>query len=155
MGRPNPRRLQRQPDRHGDGTLGIRAGGQDQAVPRDVPVPLKSRDGHSSLRGNQIDSGTSPVDLSAETIISLKEVCRLVPGRTGKGLALTTVFRWSFHGCRGKRLETFLIGGTRFTTLRNLNCFIAAINQRPADGLSTQPSRHQDQVEDALVREGL
>jgi hypothetical protein len=134
MGRPNPRRLQRH--RNGDGTPGIRTGGQEQGVLREVV-------------------GTLPVDLTAERIISLKAVCRLVPGRTGKGLALTTVFRWALRGCRGTRLETFLVGGQRYTTREALDQFIAAINERPAAGLLTQPCQHQDDVEATLKREGL
>ena len=155
MGRPDPRKVQRQQHREDDGALGIRAGGQEQSVPRDVPVPRKARHGHGSLREDRIGSENSTVDLTAETVISLKEVCRLVPGRTGRGIALTTVFRWAFRGCRGKKLGTFLIGGTRFTTIRNLNLFIAEINERAADGPSIRPCRYQDQVEKALVRDGL
>jgi hypothetical protein len=134
MSRPNPRGLRRH--RNGDGSLGIRAGGQKQGVLREV-------------------AGTSPVNLTDETIISLKTVCRLVPGRTGKGLALTTVFRWSLRGCRGRKLETFLVGGQRYTTREALDRFIVGINERPGDAPSKQSCRYQNDIEGALKREGL
>jgi Protein of unknown function (DUF1580) len=96
------------------------------------------------------------IDPSIDTLIPLKLVSKLVPGRTGKGIALTTVFRWAFRGCRGAKLQTILVGGQRYTTQLALDRFIAAINQSDsAHPISAITHEQQRRVEAALDFEGL
>jgi hypothetical protein len=97
----------------------------------------------------------SRIDLGGDCVMPLKAVCRLIPGRTGKGLALTTVFRWALRGCKGTRLETWLIGGQRFTSRAAVDRFIAAINESKVGLSSDVHRRHHQIVEATLEREGL
>jgi hypothetical protein len=95
------------------------------------------------------------VGLSGEHLIPLKAACRLIPGRTGKGIALTTIYRWALRGCRGVKLQTFLIGGGRYTSRRALDRFVAAINERPSDVPPIADRQRERDVEASLDREGL
>lgn len=42
---------------------------------------------------------------------------------------VATVCRWTLHGVRGQRLRTVRIGGRRFVLTRDLDAFLAALNQ--------------------------
>jgi len=95
------------------------------------------------------------IDLGSDDVMPLKAVCRLIPGRTGRGVALTTLYRWALRGCRGVKLPTFLIGGCRYTSRGALNGFLAAINQRPSDAPSIANLQRDRDVEASLDREGL
>jgi hypothetical protein len=95
------------------------------------------------------------INPSTDALLSLKSVCRLIPGRRGKGIALTTVYRWAQRGCKGCRLDTILIGGTRYTTRGALDRFVASINQRDLGRLSVIGAERHDEVETALDSEGL
>ncbi len=53
-------------------------------------------------------------------LLSLKEAARLLPGKVN----ISTLFRWSSRGTRGVRLQTWLIGGRRFTNEESLEKFI-------------------------------
>ena len=37
---------------------------------------------------------------------------------------VATIWRWSLHGVRGRRLKTFLIGGRRYVNIASLNLFL-------------------------------
>ena len=69
-----------------------------------------------------------------ETLIPFNAAREAFPG--GKRLALQTLHRWRLHGVRGTKLETILIGGSRFTSAEAIQRFIAA--QNPAE--SAAPS---------------
>jgi hypothetical protein len=61
--------------------------------------------------------------------IPLTEVCGFIPGRKGrKTLHYETVRQWATIGRQGVVLETFKFGGTRCTTERALETFLATIN---------------------------
>lgn len=80
------------------------------------------------------------IDLEAEEPISLKEVCKMFPGRTRKGVALSTVWRWILHGRRCPqtggivKLESVRIGGRRFSSREAAQRFIAALNAEDERG---------------------
>jgi hypothetical protein len=63
---------------------------------------------------------------------SVKELCKLFPGRRGHGISRATAMRWMFHGVDGVRLESAKIGGARYVTPEAVDCFIAALNNAPA-----------------------
>ena len=69
-----------------------------------------------------------------ETLIPFNAAREAFPG--GKRLALQTLHRWRLHGVRGTKLETILIGGSRFTSAEAIQRFIAA--QNPAE--SAEPA---------------
>jgi len=117
-------------------------------------VPTSQSTANPPIVGNAANKAlTSP--LFDETLIPLKAACRLVPGRSAKGIAVTTIYRWALRGCRGTRLQTAMVGGQRYTSHEALDRFFAAIN-RPASGqISSMGRQRQDRVEAALDSEGL
>ena len=69
-----------------------------------------------------------PIDIRAEHVITLREACELIPRRrAGKKAAIETLYRWTVRGCRGVRLETIQIGGTRGTSREALQRFFDAL----------------------------
>lgn len=61
-----------------------------------------------------------------DQLIPLSEVPHLefLPKRrAGSRLALSTLFRWSRKGVRGRRLQTWKVGGQRCTTVAALHQF--------------------------------
>lgn len=63
------------------------------------------------------------IDPLNETLISLTEAARRLPGRPN----ITTVWRWRNRGVRGVRLETILSGGRRFTSVEAIARFHRAV----------------------------
>jgi hypothetical protein len=61
------------------------------------------------------------IDLK-EKLLTLAEAARAVPGGP---VHVTTIHRWRLKGVRGIRLETFLRGGVRFTSMAALETFFA------------------------------
>ena len=72
------------------------------------------------------------VNIQSESALSLSQAARSLPGRPH----LSTIHRWRLNGVRGVRLETFLVGGRRFTSREALDRFservTAAANGEPA-----------------------
>jgi hypothetical protein len=66
------------------------------------------------------------IDPTNEQLIPFNAAREAFPG--GKRLALQTVHRWRQKGVRGTKLETILIGGSRFTSAEAIQRFIAAQN---------------------------
>jgi hypothetical protein len=58
-------------------------------------------------------------------LIALREVPDHLPRRNGRKVGLATIYRWSSSGCRGARLETWTLGGCRYTTPAALERFVA------------------------------
>ena len=69
------------------------------------------------------------IDPTNETLIPFNSAREAFPG--GKRLSLATLHRWRLHGVRGTRLETILIGGSRYTSAEAIARFIG--NQNPAE----------------------
>ena len=74
------------------------------------------------------------IDPTNETLIPFNSAREAFPG--GKRLSLATLHRWRLNGVRGTRLETILIGGSRFTSAEAIARFIG--NQNPAE--SAEPA---------------
>ena len=45
-----------------------------------------------------------------------------------EGVHVCTVWRWCLHGCKGHRLESFNVGGRKFTTLLAYERWLAKLN---------------------------
>jgi hypothetical protein len=58
-------------------------------------------------------------------------VAGYVPKRRGKKVHYSTVYRWATKGARGRRLDTVLSGGIRYTTVEEVGRFLAA---KPSPG---------------------
>ncbi len=75
------------------------------------------------------------INISTESIKPLAAAARTVPGRKpGAGINPATVWRWAMRGVKGVRLETLLVGGTRYTSDEALQRFFEATTAA-ADGV--------------------
>ena len=63
-----------------------------------------------------------------ENMLTLPQAAKLIPGRSGTGVGVSTVWRWVLTGCRGQRLESCMVGGSRMTSQEAIERFLAAIN---------------------------
>ena len=102
------------------------------------------------------------IDPEIESLIPLSSVPTLkcLPlRRGGKKLALSTLWRWSTSGLRGRRLETVKVGGQRCTTLAALKRFIALESPRdPSCASTTHPApsaQKRKEVEKKLDELGI
>jgi hypothetical protein len=83
--------------------------------------------------------------LTDETLISLSEVCRLLPpGRNGAKPALGTILRWILGGSRAPdgtlvRLEAIRIGGKWLTSREALARWTAKLTPRLRDNPMSPP----------------
>ena len=86
------------------------------------------------------------VDLMTETVIPIKQAPKYYPyGRP----SLPTVYRHFGKGSRGARLETFVAGGRRYTTIEAIRRFVerTTANSPGASVLPHQPTSHQREAE--------
>ena len=80
------------------------------------------------------------IDISSEAVVTLTEATHHLPRRRkGKRPAVSTIFRWAQHGCRGIRLETIQVGGSKCTSIEALQRFFdrltaAAHPETPTEG---------------------
>lgn len=64
------------------------------------------------------------INVSTEDVISLAEAATLLPRRrAGKKAHVSCIYRWTQQGCRGVRLESIQVGGTRCTSRQALTRF--------------------------------
>ena len=61
-------------------------------------------------------------DFLAEQVLTIAEAVKVLPTRP----SVHTLWRWSQKGLRGVRLETWLIGGRRVTSVEAVQRFISA-----------------------------
>ena len=82
------------------------------------------------------------IDISSETLVSLTQATRHLPRRRkGKRPHASTLFRWAQKGCKGVRLETIQVGGTRCTSFEALQRFFEALTAPTAPAAPTTTSR--------------
>src|SRR5262245_25709166 len=86
-------------------------------------------------------------DVHGESLISLPEACKVIPGRPH----LATVYRWFQRGVRGGiKLETALVGGRRFTSREAVQRFVDRRSGPPAESMAARtPSQRQRAAEKA------
>jgi hypothetical protein len=98
------------------------------------------------------------INPETETLILPKDVCRMFPGRSGNGISLSTVWRWMLQGRKRQKLDSLIVGGTRYTSKEAVQRFVAGLNggQR---GQSAQQrddrTREARRVEHELAAEGF
>jgi len=98
------------------------------------------------------------IDLETEKPVSPKDVCRMLPGRTGNGVSLSTVFRWMLKGCQGQKLESLIVGGVRYTSREAVERFVARLNGRENGHSSRRradQTREVQRVEHELDAQGF
>lgn len=95
-------------------------------------------------------------DILTEKPIPIGEAPKHIPGRPHAA----TVWRWYQHGVRGVKLETYLVGGKRFTSAGAIQRFIRQSTEaQDGPAINRAPSRQrQKQIEAAdaeLERAGI
>ncbi|MDB2525764.1 DUF1580 domain-containing protein [Mariniblastus sp.] len=100
------------------------------------------------------------IDITAETLLSFSEIPSWTENNLGKRISPNTAHRWRLRGCRGVKLETILIGGTRTTSVEAISRFIkgstlAQDSQTDLDSFPATPSPHISQAKAYLDSEGL
>ena len=96
------------------------------------------------------------VDFGSETLLSLSQAAKSLPGRPH----LSTIFRWHLRGVKGIRLETCCIGGKRFTSVEALKRFsdettAAADGKPPSRRTNRQRQRDLAAAEQELSDAGI
>jgi hypothetical protein len=104
------------------------------------------------------------IDINTEHLVSFTQATKTLPARRcGKRPHVATMYRWALYGCKGVRLETVQIGGTKCTSIEALQRFF----NRLSNGLASSdlpvgmnlnaPARIQTSrsVERELDAEGL
>ena len=82
------------------------------------------------------------IDINSEDLVRFGEAARQFPGGA---IAIQTLHRWRLRGVRGARLETVLIGGSRFTSKQAIDRFVAAQNAGDSSAPAVSPSQRAKQ----------
>ncbi len=93
------------------------------------------------------------ISTETEQLIPFTQAREAFPG--GKRLSLATLHRWRLHGVRGTRLETILIGGSRYTSTEAIQRFIAAQNpaESAAPGITGRQRKTMAETANRLLAE--
>jgi hypothetical protein len=71
------------------------------------------------------------INCSTEELLTLTEAAKAIPRRRGnRPVHVSCIYRWTQSGCKGIRLESIQIGGTRCTSREALARFFAALSQQ-------------------------
>ncbi len=90
------------------------------------------------------------IDILSEKVVSFTEATGHLPRRRkGKRPHVATVYRWAQKGCKGVRLETIQVGGTKCTSLEALQRFFEQLTQRDETPVPTTPKAGARSVSDA------
>ena len=91
------------------------------------------------------------IDPATETLIRFQEAGRRIPGNP----SVCALHRWRLSGVRGAKLETLLVGGTRFTSVEAISRFIAAQNrdEQPAPAITAKQRRTQAEAANRVLQE--
>jgi len=102
-----------------------------------------------------------PIDTLTEKPLPFSQAARLIPRRrAGRKCNLATVYRWSTVGCRGVRLESIQVGGTRCTSREALQRFFERLTAQSTGEPIPEPlprARTADirRAEKTLARAGI
>ena len=100
------------------------------------------------------------INVTQETLIAFRDVPAWTKAHLRNRVHPSTIHRWRLRGARGVKLETLLVGGTRYTSLEALNRFFAATTAA-ADGEAhavvpdVPDSRAMREAEAFLSSEGI
>jgi hypothetical protein len=100
------------------------------------------------------------IDPLSEEIVSLTDAAKLLPARRGgKRAHVSCLYRWTQSGCKGVRLESIQVGGTRCTSREALGRFFERLSNSTGSGepsirTPNQRARAADQAERDLIRAG-
>lgn len=91
------------------------------------------------------------IDITKETPLSLAQAAKALPGRPH----LSTVWRFATRGVRGVRLNSFMSGGRRFTSVEEIHRFILATTAAAGIERQPKPLEHHQNEADELARQDL
>ena len=95
------------------------------------------------------------LDLNAEHIISLTEAATTLPRRRrGSKPHVATLYRWALTGCRGVKLETIQIGGTKCTSREALQRFFERLSNPAKNTTPAEPTTAHDRAARELDKAG-
>lgn len=102
------------------------------------------------------------INPNEEQLLSLADAARNLPRRRrGKRPHISTVYRWTTHGCKGVVLDSVQIGGTRCTSHEALARFFSALTAQAdvgrRDSAEPSPNRRQaiEKARESLRRAGI
>lgn len=78
--------------------------------------------------------------IASETLLTIPEAAREIPP---KGVDVATVWRWVLRGTRGRKLESVLIGGRRYTSREALARFSQPAIHQPGSSKPTSRQRER------------
>jgi len=94
-----------------------------------------------------------------EQLLTMRQAAKLFPGRTGRPINVSTVWRWLLGGRRGVRLESIVCGGVRYTSREAIHRYLTALNPEqaaaPTIRTATQRSRASARAARALTEAGI
>ena len=98
----------------------------------------------------------SSIDIRNEELVAIAKAPAFIPGRPGRA----TVWRWVLTGVRGRKLETILVGGRRFTSREAIERFIengttASAGEPTHTRTNRQRERAIEQAERELAAAGI
>lgn len=97
------------------------------------------------------------IEFTQETLVRFRDVPKWCHARFGNRIHPSTVHRWRMRGIRGIRLESVLVGGSRFTSEEALVRFFDKTT-KAADGeqlVCSIVKRNQDEAVRFLASEGI
>ena len=101
------------------------------------------------------------IDITTETVLTLADAAKRLPTRSGRRIHVSTLYRWSQRGCRGIRLETAQLGGSRITSMQALQRFCERLSDADpcvSAQISVTPARRRREIaraERELEQEGI
>ena len=91
------------------------------------------------------------IDPVSENLIPFQQASRRIPGNP----SVCALHRWRLNGVRGAKLETLLVGGTRFTSEEAIARFIREQNrdEPPTPALTASQRRTQAETANRVLQE--
>jgi hypothetical protein len=81
------------------------------------------------------------IDRDNENLIRVADVAKHLPkGHDGCPVHYATVCRWTTRGCRGVVLESFTIGGYKYTSLEAVRRFSDRLTGEPVSAPAPKPA---------------
>ena len=80
------------------------------------------------------------IDIENEELLPVKDVPKWCEKLMGKRISPATVTRWRTRGARNAKLDTILMGGSRYTSVEALHEFFHS-STRNGDGETARPPR--------------
>ena len=87
-----------------------------------------------------------------EDLLTLRQAAQLIPSRSGRPIDVSSIWRWTLRGIKGKRLESVSLGGQKYTSRQALARFVSAIN--PSMEATAPAARTHAQRASGSVRAG-